>query len=109
LVASSLSFLSAAKSSTEKKNPGTKFQQCPLLNISYCPASEARLLSGKSLVVVVYNSLGWKREEVVRVPVSIFLSTWLTSVVLTLSLFVIQYYLPNLPDNFFRCRLKMLL
>jgi alpha-mannosidase len=27
LVASSLSFLSAAKSSTEKKNPGTKFQQ----------------------------------------------------------------------------------
>uniref|UniRef100_A0A1J3E3E5 Alpha-mannosidase n=1 Tax=Noccaea caerulescens TaxID=107243 RepID=A0A1J3E3E5_NOCCA len=70
LVASSLSFLSAAKSSTEEKNPSTKFQQCPLLNISYCPASEARLSSGKSLVVVAYNSLGWKREEVVRVPVS---------------------------------------
>lgn len=52
-------------------------------------------------MVVVYNSLGWKREEVVRVPVSILLSTWLNSVVLTLSLFVIQYYLPNLPDNFF--------
>ncbi|KAG5394876.1 hypothetical protein IGI04_024839 [Brassica rapa subsp. trilocularis] len=70
LVASSLSFLSASKSSTDEKNPDTKFQQCPLLNISYCPASEARLSSGKSLVVVVYNSLGWKREEVVRVPVS---------------------------------------
>ncbi|KAI3669233.1 hypothetical protein L6452_40460 [Arctium lappa] len=46
------------------------FQQCPLLNISYCPPLEVVLANGKSLVVVVYNSLGWKREEVVRVPVS---------------------------------------
>ncbi|KAK1422413.1 hypothetical protein QVD17_25512 [Tagetes erecta] len=44
-------------------------QQCPLLNISNCPATEADLSSGKTLVVVVYNSLGWKRSDVVRLPV----------------------------------------
>ncbi|GMN57390.1 hypothetical protein TIFTF001_026498 [Ficus carica] len=43
---------------------------CPLLNVSYCPPSEAVLSDGKSLVVVVYNPLGWKREEVIRIPVS---------------------------------------
>lgn len=47
----------------------TKFEQCPLLNISYCPPSEIDLSQGKNLVVVVYNSLGWKREDVVRIPV----------------------------------------
>ncbi|XP_050221696.1 probable alpha-mannosidase At5g13980 [Mercurialis annua] len=46
-----------------------KLQQCPLLNISYCPASEVDLSNGKSLVVVVYNSLGWKRENIIRIPV----------------------------------------
>ncbi|KAF8400068.1 hypothetical protein HHK36_015943 [Tetracentron sinense] len=46
------------------------FLQCPLLNISYCPPSEVDLSQGKSLVVVVYNSLGWKREDVIRIPVS---------------------------------------
>ncbi|KAE8711867.1 Alpha-mannosidase [Hibiscus syriacus] len=45
------------------------YEKCPLLNISYCPASEVDLSNGKNLVVVVYNSLGWKREEVIRIPV----------------------------------------
>lgn len=85
------------------------FSQCPLLNISYCPPSEAILSNKKSLVrvffppyftcfhvrdhdclfksivfslivfffvfflqvIVVYNPLGWKREEVIRIPVSV--------------------------------------
>ncbi|OMO99297.1 hypothetical protein COLO4_13373 [Corchorus olitorius] len=70
LVASSLAFLAESKSATGKGNGVTSFQQCPLLNISFCPPSEASLSNGKSLVVVVYNSLGWKREETVRIPVS---------------------------------------
>lgn len=48
----------------------TKFQQCPLLNISYCPSSETDLSNGKHLIVVVYNALGWKREDVVQLPVT---------------------------------------
>ncbi|KAL3813940.1 hypothetical protein ACJIZ3_015208 [Penstemon smallii] len=47
----------------------TKFQQCPLLNISYCPPSEISLSNGKDLVVIVYNALGWKREDIIRIPV----------------------------------------
>ncbi|XP_071733946.1 probable alpha-mannosidase At5g13980 isoform X2 [Rutidosis leptorrhynchoides] len=47
----------------------TKFQQCPLLNISYCPSTESEISSGKKLVVVVYNSLGWTRSDVIRLPV----------------------------------------
>ncbi|KAL9331149.1 hypothetical protein ACSQ67_000759 [Phaseolus vulgaris] len=42
---------------------------CPLLNISYCPLSETTLVNGKSLVIVVYNPLAWKREDVIRIPV----------------------------------------
>ncbi|KAJ0054515.1 hypothetical protein Pint_01278 [Pistacia integerrima] len=42
---------------------------CPLLNISYCPPSEVDLSTRKNLVVVVYNPLGWKREDVIRIPV----------------------------------------
>ncbi|KAG4207281.1 hypothetical protein ERO13_A03G056300v2 [Gossypium hirsutum] len=45
------------------------FQQCLLLNISYCPSSEVDLSNGKNLVVVVYNPLGWKREDIIRIPV----------------------------------------
>ncbi|XP_076898589.1 putative alpha-mannosidase At5g13980 [Bidens hawaiensis] len=48
---------------------GTKFHQCALLNISYCPSTEADLSSGKKLMVVVYNSLGWNRSDVIRLPV----------------------------------------
>ncbi|XP_023924146.1 alpha-mannosidase At3g26720 [Quercus suber] len=70
VVSSSLGFLADLRSSTRQGNPVTNFQQCPLLNISYCPPSEAVLSDGKSLVVVVYNPLGWKREEVIRIPVS---------------------------------------
>ncbi|KAJ7516922.1 hypothetical protein O6H91_21G004600 [Diphasiastrum complanatum] len=47
-----------------------KVQQCALLNISYCPPTEADIVSGKSLVVVAYNSLGWAREELIRIPVT---------------------------------------
>ncbi|XP_076960936.1 putative alpha-mannosidase At5g13980 [Bidens hawaiensis] len=48
----------------------TNIQQCPLLNISNCPPTEADLSSGKKLIVVVYNSLGWKRSDVIRLPVA---------------------------------------
>ncbi|CAG7879288.1 unnamed protein product [Brassica rapa] len=51
-----------------KLDPAT-FKQCLLLNISYCPASEMNLSEGKSLTVLVYNPLGWKRVDIVRLPV----------------------------------------
>lgn len=70
VVASSIAFLTESRQSGSHENSSTKFQQCPLLNITYCPPSETILSNGKSLVVVVYNPLGWKREEVVRIPVS---------------------------------------
>ncbi|KAL5581468.1 hypothetical protein UlMin_013910 [Ulmus minor] len=69
LVASSLSYLTQSDSNAGWGKKVSSFQQCPLLNISYCPPSEAALPDGKSLVVVIYNPLGWKREEVVRIPV----------------------------------------
>ncbi|XP_038696356.1 alpha-mannosidase At3g26720-like isoform X2 [Tripterygium wilfordii] len=70
LVASSLSFLTESRSSEGKGNPVTTFLQCPLLNISYCSPSEEILSGSKSLVIVIYNPLGWKREEVIRIPIS---------------------------------------
>ncbi|GLT27152.1 hypothetical protein SLA2020_021760 [Shorea laevis] len=69
VVASSLAFLAGSKASTGCRNPTANFQQCPLLNISYCRASEIDLSHGKNLIVVVYNSLGWRREDVIRIPV----------------------------------------
>ncbi|KAJ0440560.1 putative alpha-mannosidase [Helianthus annuus] len=51
-------------------NLATNIRQCPLLNITNCPPTEADLSSGKKLVVVVYNSLGWKRSDVIRLPVA---------------------------------------
>ncbi|MCL7038410.1 hypothetical protein MKW94_014475 [Papaver nudicaule] len=71
LVASSLASLveSTLNQSSGKVKPTTKFEQCPLLNISYCPSTEVDLSHGKSFVIVVYNALGWKREDVVRIPV----------------------------------------
>ncbi|XP_058102936.1 alpha-mannosidase At3g26720-like [Magnolia sinica] len=69
LVESSLACLTESSSDAGCDHPTTKFQQCPLLNISYCPPSEVELSHGKSLVVVVYNSLGWKREDIIRIPV----------------------------------------
>ncbi|CBI15496.3 unnamed protein product, partial [Vitis vinifera] len=74
LVATSLACMVESASKTGCRNPATKFQQakdntCPLMNISYCPPSEIDLSRGKNLVVVVYNSLGWKRDDVIRIPV----------------------------------------
>ncbi|XP_073222216.1 alpha-mannosidase At3g26720 isoform X2 [Cicer arietinum] len=70
LVASALASLVNQRLSSNVINPVKGFQQCPLLNISYCPPSEATLANGKSVVIVVYNPLAWKREEVIRIPVS---------------------------------------
>ncbi|KAK6920446.1 Glycoside hydrolase family 38, N-terminal domain [Dillenia turbinata] len=70
LVAASLACITES-SQKGCSNPVTKFEQCPLINISYCPASEANLSDGKTLVVVVYNALGWNRDDTVRIPVSI--------------------------------------
>ncbi|KAG8652721.1 alpha-mannosidase At3g26720 isoform X2 [Manihot esculenta] len=69
VVGASLSCIAESKSKSGCANTTIKFQQCPLLNISYCPGSEVDLSKGKGLVVVVYNSLGWKRENVIRIPV----------------------------------------
>ncbi|XP_057543590.1 probable alpha-mannosidase At5g13980 isoform X1 [Amaranthus tricolor] len=69
LVALSIGCLTESSPSTSCQKPTTKFQQCPLLNISYCPASETDLSHGKNLVIVVYNPLGWKREDIIRIPV----------------------------------------
>ncbi|XP_043705030.1 alpha-mannosidase At3g26720-like isoform X1 [Telopea speciosissima] len=70
LVASSLACLTESRPNTGCGNIATKFQQCPLLNISYCPPSEVPMSHGKSLVIVVYNPLGWKRDDVIRIPVT---------------------------------------
>ncbi|KAK7316862.1 hypothetical protein RJT34_00622 [Clitoria ternatea] len=69
VVAASLACLTEGATKTGCRSPQIKFQQCPLLNISYCPASEIDFSNGKYLVVVVYNPLGWKREDVIRIPV----------------------------------------
>ncbi|XP_051115211.1 probable alpha-mannosidase At5g13980 [Andrographis paniculata] len=69
VVATSLGCLIQSSSSSKCKSPATNFKQCPLLNISYCPPTEVDLSPGKKLVVLVYNSLGWKRSDVVRIPV----------------------------------------
>uniref|UniRef100_A0A6M2F2G9 Alpha-mannosidase n=1 Tax=Populus davidiana TaxID=266767 RepID=A0A6M2F2G9_9ROSI len=69
VVGESLSCIAESASNGGCMSPTNKFQQCLLLNISYCPPSEVDLSNGKSLVVVIYNSLGWKREDVIRIPV----------------------------------------
>ncbi|KAL3716238.1 hypothetical protein ACJRO7_007923 [Eucalyptus globulus] len=69
VVAASLGCMMETPRAASCNSSETKIQQCPLLNISYCPPSEVDLSNGKKLVVVVYNSLGWKRQEVIRVPV----------------------------------------
>ncbi|KAK1423560.1 hypothetical protein QVD17_18864 [Tagetes erecta] len=61
------SALSCLTSSTLHCTTST-FTQCPLLNISYCPPTES-IPSGKSLVIVAYNPLGWNRKDVIRIPV----------------------------------------
>ncbi|XP_068666501.1 alpha-mannosidase At3g26720-like [Aristolochia californica] len=70
LVESSLACLPEWNRSSGCRNPSTKSAQWPLLNISYCPTSEAQIANGNDLVVVVYNSLIWKRADIVRIPVT---------------------------------------
>ncbi|XP_022879255.1 probable alpha-mannosidase At5g13980 isoform X1 [Olea europaea var. sylvestris] len=70
VTSSSLACLVDSISCTRGRNAKTEFQQCPLLNISYCPPSEIDISDGKNLIVVVYNALGWKREDVIRIPVT---------------------------------------
>ncbi|XP_078151977.1 alpha-mannosidase-like isoform X2 [Carex rostrata] len=48
----------------------SELSQCNLLNISYCPTTEQKISSKKSLVVVTYNPLGWQRTDFIRIPVS---------------------------------------
>ncbi|KAL1554044.1 alpha-mannosidase [Salvia divinorum] len=69
VVAASLGCLTQSPLSSECKSLVTNFNQCPLLNISYCPATEVDLSVGKKIVILVYNPLGWKRTSVVRIPV----------------------------------------
>lgn len=69
VASSSLACLVDSTSCTRGQNAKTEFQQCPLLNISYCPPSEIDFSHEKNLIVVVYNALGWKREDVIRIPV----------------------------------------
>ncbi|XP_020581253.1 LOW QUALITY PROTEIN: alpha-mannosidase At3g26720-like [Phalaenopsis equestris] len=70
LVGLSLGCLTESSLNSDCYSPKTNFEQCPLLNISYCPPSEADFSNGKDLVVLLYNSLGWKRDDVIRIPVS---------------------------------------
>ncbi|CAI9113742.1 OLC1v1014408C1 [Oldenlandia corymbosa var. corymbosa] len=70
VVSASLAFLADSSSKSGYKSSERKFKQCPLLNISYCPPTEVDLSPGKRLMVVIYNSLGWKRDEIVKVPVT---------------------------------------
>ncbi|CAN1839064.1 Probable alpha-mannosidase At5g13980 [Linum perenne] len=69
VVSASLSCLYEIKSHAGCRSQTTNFKQCPLLNISYCPASE-NINIGKKLIVLVYNSLGWSRDEVIQIPVT---------------------------------------
>ncbi|KAJ4843311.1 hypothetical protein Tsubulata_030219 [Turnera subulata] len=67
---SALSCLITGKSGDQCGAPALNFTQCPLLNVSYCPPTEEAIADGKSLVVVVYNPLGWNRSDVIRIPVN---------------------------------------
>ncbi|XP_022885757.1 alpha-mannosidase-like isoform X4 [Olea europaea var. sylvestris] len=69
-VSSALSCLIDSKSNAQCAKPTMTFSQCQLLNISFCPATEADIPKGKSLVVVAYNPLGWERIDFVRIPVN---------------------------------------
>ncbi|CAH9082893.1 unnamed protein product [Cuscuta europaea] len=77
VVSNSLACMVEGKLKSGCENVETKFAQCPLLNISYCPPTEVDLSQGKNLVVIVYNPLGWKRTDVVRIPVtSEYVAVW---------------------------------
>uniref|UniRef100_A0A5B7BPI0 Alpha-mannosidase n=1 Tax=Davidia involucrata TaxID=16924 RepID=A0A5B7BPI0_DAVIN len=70
VVSSAISCLANSRSRDLCATPKLTFSQCPLLNISYCPPTEEDITEGKSLVVVVYNPLGWNRTDIIRIPVN---------------------------------------
>ena len=59
----------AAATAAAATAAATKMSQCPLLNVSSCPATES-LLPGQALALLVYNPLAAARIEHVRLPVS---------------------------------------
>eukprot|EP00250_Pteridium_aquilinum_P013927 c21663_g1_i1 orf=147-3290(+) len=69
MVTNEMSSLYGQQTAKESAESSLTLQQCALSNISYCPQSEANL-TGKSLVVIAYNPLGWERKEIVRITVS---------------------------------------
>ncbi|OIW09637.1 hypothetical protein TanjilG_28236 [Lupinus angustifolius] len=70
VVSSALACLSSKQSGNQCSEPASAFAQCQILNISYCPPTEDNIPETKSLVVVVYNPLGWNRTDIVRIPVN---------------------------------------
>ncbi|KAA3456840.1 Lysosomal alpha-mannosidase [Gossypium australe] len=85
--------LASITRSSSKTDSGKK---CLLLNISYCPSSEVDLSNGKNLVVVVYNPLGWKREDIIRIPArsemnSTVMYSFISTVHWLLSLLLLSY------------------
>ncbi|KAK7252975.1 hypothetical protein RIF29_37311 [Crotalaria pallida] len=70
VISSSLAYLASKKSRAKCSAPASAFSQCQLLNISYCPPTEESIPEGKSLVLVVYNPLGWNRTDILRIPVN---------------------------------------
>ncbi|KAK7250817.1 hypothetical protein RIF29_33527 [Crotalaria pallida] len=69
-ISSSLTCLSSKQSGSLCSETVSAFSQCQLLNISYCPSTEDNIPDAKSLVVVVYNPLGWNRTDIIRIPVN---------------------------------------
>ncbi|GFZ09764.1 microtubule associated protein (MAP65/ASE1) family protein [Actinidia rufa] len=61
---------SETENESQDDSQNDSVSKCPLFITSFCPPSEAVLSNGKSLVIVDYNPLGWKREEAIRIPVS---------------------------------------
>nr|KYP55020.1 Lysosomal alpha-mannosidase [Cajanus cajan] len=70
VVSSSLACLTSKQSSDQCLTSASPFSQCQLLNISYCPPTEDNIPEAKSLVVVVYNPLGWNRTDIIKIPVN---------------------------------------
>ncbi|MED6160733.1 hypothetical protein PIB30_054120 [Stylosanthes scabra] len=70
VISSSLAFLASKKPGVHRSTPASVFSQCHLLNISYCPPTEENNLQAKSLVLVLYNPLGWNRADIIRIPVN---------------------------------------
>ncbi|KAI6671517.1 hypothetical protein NL676_006402 [Syzygium grande] len=70
VIDNALSCLVSKKPGGQCSSPTLNFSQCQLLNISFCPATEEDIPDGKSLVMLAYNSLGWNRTDIIRIPVT---------------------------------------